>query len=481
MTHAPVPARAAAGGKGITDHRHAWVWLALPIAATRVGVLGEAAPDLAAWVVDAGLELAEDARAADVVLVDGPMGVDLAGLTRVGVVAIVFDGGVPLPRAIPRVIRIAEVVVATPLAAVRADVWRRRLVRALADGGMTTSSFPVGDRGRPPFQLRHGRRTWPLTAPGAVVIGSAGHSPETVLEHALRRSEKIVAEPLTVRWSIVAESGKVVAGLVGDRGRKLVLRVAGGAAARAQRTTAATVEALTAEAPANVADRLVQPLEVGSAGVATWSVEPMAAGVHPLTIGDALWSECIAFLAALHRTDDAEPQPNATIARLAHAAAIVSAHLDLAAAAALDRTVTDVAAAVTPLPVGWAHGDFWASNLLVQHGHLEAVIDWERARPDGLPLLDLLDLLAYPGLRAKAMGPGEALTSILGPLAAGPENRRIAEYQERTGLRLEREVLQSLVVAHWLDRLAHVLEEAPATKLTSAWLSVNVLSPLAGR
>ncbi|MFQ5958175.1 MAG: phosphotransferase [Alphaproteobacteria bacterium] len=52
-------------------------------------------------------------------------------------------------------------------------------------------------------------------------------------------------------------------------------------------------------------------------------------------------------------------------------------------------TALDAIADRAPLPAGWTHGDFAPWNLKWQGRGKLAAIDWEAARPDGLPLQDL--------------------------------------------------------------------------------------------
>jgi hypothetical protein len=47
-------------------------------------------------------------------------------------------------------------------------------------------------------------------------------------------------------------------------------------------------------------------------------------------------------------------------------------------------------------PRAAVHGDFWFGNLLVQHGRVSGVVDWETGAPEGSPLRDLARFaLAY--------------------------------------------------------------------------------------
>lgn len=94
-------------------------------------------------------------------------------------------------------------------------------------------------------------------------------------------------------------------------------------------------------------------------------------------------------------------------------------HSDLAQMADLEARLSGPQVARTVV-----HGDFWLGNVLVDHGRVSGVVDWERARDDGLPVHDLarfaiayslyLDrhtpkgrrVAGHPGLRADRWGAG---------------------------------------------------------------------------
>lgn len=106
-----------------------------------------------------------------------------------------------------------------------------------------------------------------------------------------------------------------------------------------------------------------------------------------------------------------------------------------------------------PLPVVFEHGDLGHPNLLVRDGALGAV-DWERAQPDGLPLHDLVFLVAYLTEsieRSPAPAPlGRAVVRALRPHGwARPE---LDVHAER--LALDRSVIPALQVASWTRYLA---------------------------
>lgn len=56
-------------------------------------------------------------------------------------------------------------------------------------------------------------------------------------------------------------------------------------------------------------------------------------------------------------------------------------------------------AAGTSVPVTAVHGDFWMGNILRERaGHVSAVVDWERSRVAGVPLVDALKFPTSYGL-----------------------------------------------------------------------------------
>lgn len=111
------------------------------------------------------------------------------------------------------------------------------------------------------------------------------------------------------------------------------------------------------------------------------------------------------------------------------------------------------ALASVPLPVVFEHGDLSHPNLLVRDGVLAAV-DWERARPDGLPLHDLAFFVAY--LTESIERPhtlddlSSAVVRALRPHGwARPE---LDVHAERLGL--DRGLVTGLQVACWTRHLA---------------------------
>ncbi|HEU5149452.1 MAG TPA: hypothetical protein VFU19_03080 [Iamia sp.] len=143
----------------------------------------------------------------------------------------------------------------------------------------------------------------------------------------------------------------------------------------------------------------------------------------------------------------------------------------VAARPGIDPATVEAAAGVLgtlaaiPLPVVFEHGDLGHPNLLVDRGTLRAV-DWERARPDGLPLHDLVFLVAYlteSAERPAALGP--AVVRALRP--HGWARAELDVHVER--LALDRRAIPGLQVACWTRCLAARPADATAPREEALW------------
>jgi aminoglycoside phosphotransferase (APT) family kinase protein len=127
------------------------------------------------------------------------------------------------------------------------------------------------------------------------------------------------------------------------------------------------------------------------------------------------------------------------------------------------------------VPLRWSHGDLWPQNLLVQHGRLTGVVDWDSAVRWSPPLWDLL-ALTPPG--ARPAEPGPRTFRQLWPLLR-PDQPQVHRYCAEIGLDADTPVLQALAVAYWLDRTKRDLAPFRWNSRRPGWTARNVLDPLA--
>lgn len=111
-------------------------------------------------------------------------------------------------------------------------------------------------------------------------------------------------------------------------------------------------------------ERVAEQLDV----VLSWCLELQRASGHQRTVDEAFIASRLAPLAA---------------------EAVAALNGDEATAAFLDRTIDQARRLIgTRLPTVVTHGDYWAGNILVDHGRVIGVVDWERATLDDLPIWD---------------------------------------------------------------------------------------------
>ena len=105
------------------------------------------------------------------------------------------------------------------------------------------------------------------------------------------------------------------------------------------------------------------------------------------------------------------------------------------------------------LPLGWHHGDYDFANLLYGPGDaVTAILDFEVFEPRGLPLLDLLLLLARRPIRRQGFAFGTLFVrSILGRELPPLEGELLAREMRVIGA--DERLYQALALCYWLNHL----------------------------
>ncbi len=232
----------------------------------------------------------------------------------------------------------------------------------------------------------------------------------------------------------------------------------------------AALESLKAASPPpEIANRAPWPVARGREGLADWSLERLLAGSKPdRDLSPALFDECLAFLAALGRlrggAASSFPELAATIEEVCRPESVPQLR-------ALTSRLED---RLVGVPRCFAHGDFFAGNLLETDGRLTGVVDWDAAGPGRLPLVDLLHLqLTRSGAYADADWARLALERLL-PAARAGGDEAIRRYCEAVGLTPDPAVLKALVFAYWLEHAAYQLRAHPVRRVQPAWIEGNV-------
>jgi aminoglycoside phosphotransferase (APT) family kinase protein len=411
-------------------------------------------PELAAIVTAAGAEVVETAPDVEIVPME-----DLRGDAPYAVVRLdpsFAEGNALLHRTATRV----RAFVQTQAGAFRA----RRALRRCGYPSQVVVRWDLGQvlRRPGPRDPKYRPRIAERLPSGAVVVGCPSPEVRTVLDDVAERAAREVGEPFEPGWPTVRGSGVLLA--VADR---VVLKVAVGPARREIERHAAALDLLRAQPDEVVAARTPRMLARGQAGLAYWSLERRVAGTEPAALNDALVSDCLDFLVALHAVGG---EQGSTVS-LVTCAKIVGRFCRPDHRGALLALAGEREDDLASLPRGMCHGDFWRGNLLAENGRLSGVVDWSAAGTGRLPLLDLLNLLA------SAREPkhfGRALVEYLLPWARTGGDELSRAYFERLGLEVGPEGLEALVVAYWLERSARELDSYGDRARRPIWLLENI-------
>ncbi|CAA9502973.1 MAG: hypothetical protein AVDCRST_MAG85-1881, partial [uncultured Solirubrobacteraceae bacterium] len=224
--------------------------------------------------------------------------------------------------------------------------------------------------------------------------------------------------------------------------------------------------------PPQVRDRLAVPLAAGSLPLASWVAEPRLPGSPlPLPIAPALLADTVNFLAELF-TAVSHDAPRSS---LADAADVVAAAVPAPQAAAVGALADRLEERLSGLPRGFAHGDFWATNLLVDSGRLTGVVDWSGAGGGRLPLADLLHLVTSEQVSRTERPLGEVVTGWLLPAAQRGALPGVSALCGSLGLALEGAVVRDLAIAYWLEHVAFHLSSYADRAMRPGWLGPNVV------
>ena len=438
-------------GRAETHVGHTWLAAVLPARSRRLLVSD---PVLAEVLLDAGAELVQSG--ADVEI--GPPA-QLAG--EAPLAASPF--GDPNPDARSFAGRLSSRARSTALVRIE-SVRARRGLRRL--GYRETEVFPwdlghplaLGDRGRISLAERLPRR--------AVVVGRHGKKEPTLLDAAIEDAAQAVGRPLRLDWAS-PRAGPTTVALDGG-----LLRIAvGPSRGQLKRQAAAQSTLREAQLPREVAELVAWVEAEGRTGLADWSLERRLLGAQPPpAFSDQLLADCVDFLVVLHGADTTAESAQTTRATAETAAGF----LPQAEARTIVSLGERVGTTLADAPRGFAHGDFFRGNLLVEEGRLVGVVDWDASGPGRLPLLDLLHLRHMNEQRPADLDWGPTLVEHLLPWARAGGDEPAREYCRRVGIEPTPERLEGLVAAYWLERLAYQLSTYADRSVRPRWLERNV-------
>jgi hypothetical protein len=440
------------------DPRYAWLSLALPADARSFWTDDG---ELAALLVEAGLETRASRPDVEIASADGLRGDAVAG-------------AIPIYRyRAPSSSRIGRIVGRlTRGAALSVDLRRARRAARLAGYTRTHTirwerSVPVVAPGIPKARSSRLAHRLPLNG---VVVADRESERRTLFDEVLRAAgekAEVAPRPSSVGFG---SSGVVVAKL-----ESVILRVGIGPGAEriaAQRDVVARL--LSGDPSDELSTRLPASIAAGREGIATWTLEQRLTGAHTPRLEGALAEDAIGFLAELGRV----PAAHSARPRIQTSAEVVGRECSAELAERVHILAADAAGELAGQAARFVHGDFWHGNLLAQDGRLTGVIDWSAGGPDGLPMADALHL----HLSAIRQDTGQALGSAVAEHLLSTrtaEANLLRSYERLAGLELTDREWQGAVVAYWLDALARDLRDLDAPRGDQAsWERENVVPVL---
>jgi hypothetical protein len=436
------------------DHyTHGWLPAVLPASARRFRVADDTLAEVLASV---GAELVEDEPDVEIALEPETLRGD-AALAAVTVDPRPRRGGGRLLRGAKRLANATD-----------ARARARRASHALAEHGYEPSVllWDIGGRADLPLVSVTERSLSERFPQRAVVLGRRGGGEPTTLEAALAEAERAAGEQLRAEWVSIR------AGIVVAAAGPAILRVAVGRARSQIRDQIKALEALEqGDCPLEVAERIPWVIAHGKAGLGEWSLERRLRGSRPDDrLEGALLDECLEFLVALRRAGGGSVN-GTTFAELVEGPAGVASPGNAEVLRALGRQLDHSLAAVAR---GFAHGDFFAGNLLVEDGRLTGVLDWDAGGTGRMPALDLLHLQLTSERYGSDDDWGRAVVERLLPSARGGGDPLLRRYCSELGLEAEPRLLEALVFAYWLEYAAYQLRTHLDRRRQPGWIAGNV-------
>jgi hypothetical protein len=256
---------------------------------------------------------------------------------------------------------------------------------------------------------------------------------------------------------------------VGDAG---VLRVAVGPAGTQIARQVVALEALRATRAAELDPSCISwPIGSGRSGLADWALEQRLRGARPQpSLPARVLADCLDFLAALHSSGTRDCPKRGPL----DDAKLVATFSEPERSAAVLRVAERLTPKLSDLPRGFAHGDFFRGNLLVEEGRLSGVVDWDAAGPGRLPLLDLLHLRHMGKHLPADRDWGLTLVHGLFPWARAGGDELVRGFGRRLGLDPTPALLEALAIAYWLERLAYQISTYADRTERRVWLERNI-------
>lgn len=302
-----------------------------------------------------------------------------------------------------------------------------------------------------------------------LVVADRGSRSPSLLESALARAAACrPGGALEIERLLVRDTSVVVLDSVG------VLRIELGAAGSGVERQVQVLRRVRA-LPAIEADgRAPRVLGYGTVGLAAWSLEERLAGtaLRDELAGDGLTRQCVDFLVTLAGAWRGPVAEDLLMDDL-HVVTTASHGLD----AELHSLVRWIFSVVSRQPGQLAHGDFFGRNILVDHGELTGVVDWERSAVGRAAMHDVVHLGITGQAGGTHVGYGPAAVAWAEAADVWRSNGVLASYCARLDIEPDEQFVVAVAASCWLAQVAHQLTRVADNGSNAAWVDANVTRP----
>src|SRR5688572_19891596 len=313
-------------------------------------------------------------------------------------------------------------------------------------------------------------------------LSSDGHALEAIVADAVRAlGVALEIERITVR-----KIGKTAVFLSDAGGGRYVLRIARSpiARSRAARNFEALSRLQASSLPPSIKSCIPSPSFSGRLAGYEYSIETRLEGRSRRSPRGPhrVWNvEAARFISALHtHTQRRAPMDEATLDRLVQAPLVrLIRACESAIAEVVLRRIIDVCRTALEhqvIPLVQTHGDFTEEDCLCdERGTLTGVVDWEVSVANGLPLLDLLQLMPVEG-ESSAWSRWQRFDAWM-ELWRNPgliiDDPVIGRYVQQLALPIG--IVRALVLLQWAT---HVADRVEARRDDERWMRIRLWQPL---
>lgn len=129
--------------------------------------------------------------------------------------------------------------------------------------------------------------------------------------------------------------------------------------------------------------------------------------------------------------------------------------------------------------LSWIHGDYWPGNILMTGNgrSVTGIVDWETARPDGFPILDLMNFLISTRMIVERKELGEVIQNLLHRNDWSQHERELLD-ASGSSLYGDQIEMRELLQLFWLGHVGSNLKKSKRFAHNQVWIAKNIKAVL---